>query len=76
MIQVIKIVDIPRYNIQIIYDFLGHLQTVMEGTCQDLSQIPDEYQSKFHYLAQQGAIFLVINYIGSQKGRRLFNYST
>ena len=65
---------IPEDHMRQIYGFLTYLHTILNGTCQDLSYIPQGYESRFHHLVLRGAIFILLNH--SSKGHKKGRYRT
>ena len=66
----VSVSDIPQEHMKKIYEFLAYLQSIMNGTCQDLSRMPESEKNGFHYLAQQGAIFILMHYLSPKKTNR------
>ena len=65
---------IPQAHYAKMYHFLTHLLALMNGTSTDLSRIPQAYQHKYHFLARDGMIFLLISYFKLKNKLKLIEW--
>ena len=57
-----------------IYKFLSCLHGIMNGTSNDFSRIPKDYENKYHFLARDGMMFLLMNHFRVKRKEKMIEW--
>ena len=64
---------IPKADLVTINQFLVYLHSIMNGTNNDLSRIPQGYEQRYHNLMQKGLIFILFSFYGKKSSSSTYS---